>query len=91
MLVFGYAKAKRERISWAGESILMRRMEMSVREFLTMLGYCQRIAPTMRSRGSCQKEIGAHTPASPYTQFLLAPRDGLEPPAKWLTATRSTS
>jgi hypothetical protein len=34
-------------------------------------------------------KIGPGLKAKPF--IYLAPRDGLEPPTKWLTATRSTS
>jgi hypothetical protein len=37
----------------------------------------------MRAAGELEKEL-------PKLPFFVAPRDGLEPPTKWLTATRST-
>ena len=41
--------------------------------------------------GSRHGPEGARIKGAAKAPLILAPRDGLEPPTKWLTATRSTS
>ena len=51
------------------------------------------IFPSREGSGGYKKELGTSVNFSESPQFdlsTMAPRDGLEPPTKWLTATRST-